>query len=135
MASGAHDKIEEVAYRLLLRAAAMYPMTFMKKIVSCYCAEKSGKARSILKLIIYNVLMGAEKGVSICQDMGVPVFHVFVSPHSKIEGDIKDAITNAVVEVTRDVPLRKNVIDLFTFENSGNNTGWRVPVIHYHHCH
>jgi fumarate hydratase class I len=76
--------------------------------------------------------MSVEKGVSICQDTGVPVFHVFISPHEKMEGNIPDAITNAVVEVTRDLPLRKNVIEPFTFENSGNNTGWGVPVIHYH---
>lgn len=133
MGSISQNKIKEVAYSLLSKAATMYPMTFMERILGCYYEEKNPTAKSILKSIIDNVLLAVEKRVSICQDTGVPAFHVSINPHEKIEGDITDAITDAVVEVTEDVPLRKNVIEPFTFKNSGNNTGWGVPMIHYHY--
>ena len=133
MGSASRNTIKAVAHTLLSKVATMYPMIFMERIIGSYHEERNPAARSILKSIIDNVLLAAEKGVSICQDTGVPAFHVFINPHERIEGDITEAITNAVVGVTRDVPLRKNVIEPFTFENSGTNTGWGVPVIHYHY--
>jgi fumarate hydratase class I len=133
MGSIFQQKINEVVYNLLLKAATLYPMVFMERIIGCYHEERNPTAKSVLKSIIDNVLLASEKSVSICQDTGVPAFHVFVNPHEKLKGDITEAITNAVAKATRGVPLRKNVIEPFTFENSGNNTGWGVPMVHYHY--
>ena len=68
-----------------------------------------------------------------CQDTGVPVFHVYLNAGVSVEGDVETALTDATIAATRDIPLRQNVVEPFTSENSGTNTGWGVPFIHYHY--
>ena len=126
------EAIGEVAKELLLRASTRYPTAFMAKLLDSYEKEGDATARSILISIIDNILLASEHKRSICQDTGVPTFHLFVNPEVRIEGDMERALAAAVVESTDRVPLRKNVIEPFTLKNSGNNTGWGVPVIHYH---
>ncbi|MFC2009071.1 FumA C-terminus/TtdB family hydratase beta subunit [Chloroflexota bacterium] len=47
--------------------------------------------------------------------------------------DIEAALRNATAQASRDIPLRQNVIEPFTMENSGDNTGWGVPFVHYYY--
>jgi fumarate hydratase subunit alpha len=49
----------------------------------------------------------------------------------RIQGDLEKAISNAVMKVTKELPLRENVIHPLTKANTGTNTGWGVPHIHY----
>jgi fumarate hydratase, class I len=132
MADVSAEAVGEVAKELLLRASTRYPLGFFARLMDSYGKEGDATARSVLVSIVDNILMASEYGRSICQDTGVPTFHLFVNPDVRIEGDMERALAAAVVESTERVPLRKNVIEPFSLTNSGNNTGWGVPVIHYH---
>jgi len=129
------ETIGEVAKELLLKASTQYPMVFMAKLLEAYEREKDPTAKGVLGTIIENALLASERGVSICQDTGVPVFHVFVNQETYIPASTERAIEAAVVDSTATVPLRKNVVEPFTLKNSGNNTGWGVPLIYYHRQH
>lgn len=110
----------------------MYPMAFMNKLISAYQAETNKSAKGVIKSIIDNVLIASELGTSICQDTGIPTFHVFMNPNCGSEKHIKDIFTEVIIESTENLPLRKNVIEPFSYKNTGNNTGWHSPFVHYY---
>ena len=39
----------------------------------------------------------------------------------------------ATSRATLEIPMRCNVVEPFTFQNPGNNTGWGTPFIYYHY--
>ena len=125
--------IEEAAYRLLANTGTKYPKNYLEKLVAHFKKETNSGAKSVLASILQNIIYAVEEPASLCQDSGVPAFHVYLNPAVSIEGDIEKALTEATVRATEDVPIRKNVIEPFTFENLGNNTGWGVPFIYYHY--
>jgi len=127
--------IEQVAYALLANTGTKYPKNFLDKLVSHFKSESNPGAKSVLASILQNIIFAAEEPASLCQDTGVPVFHVYLNPGLSIEGDIEAALADATVRATEEVPIRKNVIEPFTFENPGTNIGWGVPFIYYHYDH
>jgi len=125
--------IEEVAYQSLANTGTKYPKNYLEKLVSHFKKETNSGAKSVLASILQNIVYAVEEPASLCQDTGVPAFHVYLNPGISIEGDIEEALTEATVRATEEVPIRKNVIEPFTFENPGTNTGWGVPFIYYHY--
>ena len=47
--------------------------------------------------------------------------------------DIEAALIEGTQRATMEVPIRRNVVEPFTYENPGNNTGWGSPFIYYHY--
>lgn len=125
--------LTDVATELLKKAATEYPMRYLDKILAAYDRETSEASRSAIASVIENVSYAAEESRCICQDTGVPVFHVYLNPGVSVLINIAAALTHATAQASRDIPLRQNVIEPFTMENSGDNTGWGVPFIYYHY--
>ena len=125
--------ISEVAYNLLSNAAMRYPKNFLEKLLDSLKSETNQASKGVIISIIQNILFAAEESASLCQDTGVPVFHVYLNPSIAVKGDIKEALTEATIRATDEVPIRKNVIDPFSFQNKGNNTGWGVPFVYFHY--
>ena len=127
------ERIGSAAYRLLANTGIKYPQNYLDKLIQHLRTETDPGAKSALTSILQNIIYAAEEPASLCQDTGVPVFHVYLNPGITIKGDIEAAITEATVNATEEVPIRKNVIEPFSFENPGTNTGWGVPFIYYHY--
>jgi len=127
------ERIFEVAASLLARVATRYPKNYLEKIITAFETEESQASKRALASIIENILYAGEEARCICQDTGVPTFHVYLNPDISIKGDITEALTEATIKATAKVPLRQNVIEPFSYKNLGNNTGWGVPFIHYHY--
>jgi fumarate hydratase class I len=83
-----------------------------------------------LDIILSNIDMALEDEGPICQDTGMPTFHVH-TPVGINQIRIKKAIREAVAEATRRGKLRPNSVDSITGKNSGNNLGIETPVIHF----
>ena len=62
-----------------------------------------------------------------CQDTGLPIVFVKLG-NVKVE-NLYEGIRKGVEKATREVPLRPNVVDPFTRENTGTNTGKGIPQI------
>ncbi|MDR6226484.1 fumarate hydratase [Desmospora profundinema] len=93
--------------------------------------ENAGTRSALALSTISNNIRMAEENVSpICQDTGMPTFHIHV-PVGVNQMTITRAIREAIVEATRTGKLRPNSVDSLTGENSGDNLGEGVPVIHY----
>jgi fumarate hydratase, class I len=83
-----------------------------------------------LDIILSNIDMALEDEGPICQDTGMPTFHVH-TPVGVNQIRIKKAIRGAVAEATKRGKLRPNSVDSITGKNSGNNLGIETPVIHF----
>lgn len=125
--------IEQAAFALLERTGTKYPKNFLAILVSHFKSESNPGAKSALASILQNIILAAGEPASLCQDTGVPVFHVYLNPGVSIEGDIEAALAEATARATESVPIRQNVVEPFTFENPGTNTGWGVPFVYYHY--
>ena len=62
-----------------------------------------------------------------CQDTGLPI--IFVKLGNVQVENLYDGIKKGVARATAEVPLRPNVVDPITRENSGINVGDGVPII------
>ena len=83
-----------------------------------------------LDIILSNIDLAVEDEGPICQDTGMPTFHVH-TPVGVNQIKIKKAIRDAVAEATKRGKLRPNSVDSITGKNSGNNLGIETPVIHF----
>lgn len=93
--------------------------------------ENAGtRAALALSTISDNIRMAEENLSPICQDTGMPTFYIHV-PVGVNQLTITQAIREAIVEATETGKLRPNSVDSLTGENSGDNLGEGVPVIHY----
>ena len=125
--------IEDVAYQLLANTGTKYPKNYLDKLLDHFKSEKNPGAKSVLASILQNIISAVEEPASLCQDTGVPAFHVYLNPGISIKGDIQSALTEATAKATDEVPIRKNVIEPFTFQNPGSNTGWGSPFVYFHY--
>ncbi len=125
--------IGETAYKLLSLTTISYPKNFLNRLIAALKSEDNQGSKSVIASIIENIISAAEGSASLCQDTGVPTFHIYLNPSLKIEGDMEAAITDAVARATIEVPIRRNVVEPFTFHNPGDNTGWGTPFIYYHY--
>jgi len=83
-----------------------------------------------LSIILSNIDMAADDQGPICQDTGMPTFHVH-TPVGVNQLVLKKQIIAAVAEATKRGKLRPNSVDSLTGKNSGNNLGAETPVIHF----
>ena len=127
------ERIGGAAYQLLANTGIKYPKNYLDKLIQHFRTETDPGAKSALTSILQNIIYAAEEPASLCQDTGVPVFHVYLNPGITIKGDIEAAIGDATAKATEEVPIRKNVIEPFGFQNPGTNTGWGAPFVYYHY--
>ncbi|MBO8183571.1 MAG: fumarate hydratase [Archaeoglobus sp.] len=123
--------IEEVATKLFREAATTLPEDVIKKLEEARRKEINPIARAHLESMIKSTEIAKMKSIPLCQDTGIPYFFIKKGLGIKIEGNLEMAISNAVIKVTKELPLRENVIHPLTKVNSGTNTGWGIPHIHY----
>ena len=123
--------MENVAVKLLQLAATELPRDVKKALRKAFREEESEVGKAQLKVILENVELAEKNRVPMCQDTGVVIF--YVKAGSQVEGldKVEEALHNATVRATMEVPLRPNAVDPFTQKNTGDNTGRFIPYIHW----
>ena len=119
----------EATVKLIEAAAVWLPEDVEKALLRAYEVENSPTTKSFLKAMIDNVKIARDRGLPICQDTGVVMFHVAVGDKFPFTGLLPSVLRRATVEATKKVPLRPNTIDVFTGKNPGDNTGRYMPWI------
>ena len=114
---------------LLKKAVTDLPQEVEEALKDAYDREESVTARLQLKNILDNVKMAREKQIPMCQDTGLPLF--FVELGSEKKEDVEKAIIDGIKEATASIPLRPNVVDPLSRENTGDNTGVGIPKIYW----
>ncbi len=83
-----------------------------------------------LAVIAENIDQAASCEGPLCQDTGWPTFEVH-TPVGVSQLWVREQIREAVAEATKRGKLRPNSVDSITGENTGNNLGPGMPVIHF----
>ncbi len=92
--------------------------------------REEGIAKLMLQAILKNVEIARKERIPMCQDTGIPVFFLEIGRDAEFEFNIYEALREAVVKATEEVPLRPNAVHPVTRENSGNNLGLNLPPVH-----
>jgi fumarate hydratase subunit alpha len=112
---------------LYKKAAIELPPDVKKAIENAYDREEDETAILNLEAILENIKIAEEKNLPLCQDTGLPI--IFVKMGKVEVENLKGGIINGVKKATDHVPLRPNVVDPLTRQNTGDNIGRFIPQI------
>ncbi len=121
------EDIVEATVAVLARAETSLPPWVGEMIEEAARRETSPIARSSLAAIRENVEIASSEGVPLCQDTGLPVFHLEVGRDLPPPPFLEEAIAEGVRQATETIPLRPNAVDPLTRKNTGDNTGRGLP--------
>ncbi|MCG2880882.1 MAG: fumarate hydratase [Vulcanisaeta sp.] len=122
------DSVKEAA-KAIIRMASISPaedvVNALKNAIKVEIHEPS---RVQLSAILTNIDLARQYNAAVCQDTGVPTFFIRLGDGFPIRSKLFSILTEAVREVTKELPLRSNSVDPLTEKNSGDNTGIGIPV-------
>jgi len=124
------DALADATERALAEAEIRLPPDVLAALQAAAAAERNGIARQELKNILENIALAGERQIPICQDTGVPVVYLTLPPDIGLSPDLFEGVREGVRRATASIPLRPNVVDPLTRENTGDNTGVGMPAIH-----
>ena len=122
-------KVVEATVRALQRAETSLPDWVMQRIKETLARESHPIARHHLQFMLENVALATAKGLPLCQDTGLAVFHVQMGRELILDFSLSEAIAEGVRIATRVIPLRPNAVHPQTRQNSEDNTGPGMPDI------
>jgi len=121
------ERVEEEICRLYKEAAIKLPEDVKNALEYAFEIEDDETARLNLNAILDNIKTAEKKNIPLCQDTGLPI--VFVKMGKVEVENLKEGIVKGVEKATGTVPLRPNVVDPLTRQNTGNNSGRFIPQI------
>ena len=121
------ETTEDIVVRLIRLASTKLPADIGWALEAAAGWETGEIAYSQLGAIMENAKKAEFLGRAMCQDTGLPIFYV----SGKFDASVKKDIENAVRRATAELPLRPNLVDPITRENTGDNTGFSSPFIHF----
>jgi fumarate hydratase class I len=117
--------------QLIVRTSTDLPPDVRAAMTLALDAEPVGtRASQALTIIAQNIDLAVDHEGAICQDTGMPTFEV-KTPVGADQIWMKAQIREAVAEATRRGKLRSNSVDSITGENSGDNLGPGMPIVHF----
>jgi fumarate hydratase class I len=125
------QSFKESVIELITQTSTNLPPDVRKAMAEAVAAEDTAtRAGTALAVIATNIDMACDAEGPICQDTGMPTFEV-KTPVGANQIEMKRAIREAIAEATRRGKLRTNSVDSLTGENSSDNLGPGMPVIHF----
>ena len=122
--------IDKVAIKLIELAVTDLPDDVTKALEEAYLKEESEIAKDQIKAILENIKFARENKMPICQDTGTIIFYIKIGENFPFKR-IRNILIDSTRKATNEIPLRPNAINPFTNENSGDNTGFRIPYFHW----
>jgi fumarate hydratase class I len=125
------EHFRESVRQLLVEASTSLPSDVRRALQRAGERESPGTLSALaLRAIALNVDAASERCGPICQETGLPSFHVKV-PVGSDELSLSDGIGEAVAEATRQGQLRASSVDPLTRHNSGDNRGPGMPRVRF----
>ena len=126
------DTILEVAAHLYVWALKDIPQDLRDALVAARDRETSVPGRRVLETIVRNVQVADDEKNLVCQDTGIAVFYCRVGEGFPLHpARIYQALYDGTERATIEHPLRSNTVHTLTRENTGQNAGYRVPIVHW----
>lgn len=129
-----YETVEQVARDLYIRALQDIPAdvrTALRQGLKAENAEKNDTAAQVLMTILNNIDVADQHQTLVCQDTGLPVFHVLLGTRAGVSvPEFKAALSRGCERATRERPLRSNTVHPLTRKHTGTNTGVGIPIVH-----
>ena len=121
------DAIKETVYELYKQAVIVLGDDVKKSLEDALKIEEHKLARLNIEAILKNIELAEEKGIPMCQDTGLPV--IFVKLGNVEVENLREGIEEGIKKATTDIPIRPNIVDPLTRENTNINVGDYIPPI------
>lgn len=126
------DTVLEVAAHLYVWALKDIPQDLRDALAAARERETSVPGRRVLDTIVRNVQVADDEQNLVCQDTGIAVFYCRVGEGFPLHpARIYQALYDGTERATVEHPLRSNTVHTLTRENTGQNVGYRVPIVHW----
>jgi L(+)-tartrate dehydratase alpha subunit len=131
--SGPPDKIEQckaltdILARFTSYIGKRLPPDIMKKLAELRDQEEKPLAKVLYASMFENLDKADKLDRPCCQDTGALQFFIRAGANFPLLGELKDILTDAVRQATRESPLRHNAVETFVEKNTGDNTGLNLP--------
>ena len=124
--------VGDAAAHLYVWALKDIPQDLRDALADAAGRETSVTGQRVLQTILRNVNVAEDEKNLVCQDTGIAVYYCRVGEHfplhpAKIYASLKEGTERATIEH----PLRSNTVHTLTRENTGQNVGYRVPIVHW----
>ena len=124
--------VEDAAAHLYVWALKDIPQDLRDALAEAEDRETSIPGRRVLETIVKNVQVAETEDNIVCQDTGIAVYTCRVGEHFPLHpAKIYEALKIGTERATIDTPLRSNAVHTITRENTGPNTGYRLPIVHW----
>jgi fumarate hydratase subunit alpha len=121
------DTIRDAVYELYKEAVIVLGEDVKKSLEDALKVEEHELAILNIEAILKNIELAEEKGIPMCQDTGLPV--VFVKLGNVEVENLREGIEEGIKKATKEVPIRPNIVDPLTRENTNINVGDYIPPI------
>src|SRR5919109_2094731 len=124
--------VADAAAHLYVWALKDIPQDLRDALSEARERETSVPGRRVLDTIVRNVEVADEQQNLVCQDTGIAVYTCSVGEHFPLHPvRIYQALKAGTERATIEHPLRSNAVHTLTRENTGPNTGYRLPIVHW----
>ena len=124
--------VEDTAAHLYVWALKEIPQDLRDALKESRKRESSVTGQRVLDTILRNVEVAGETKNLVCQDTGIAVYTCRVGEHFPLHpARIYEALKTGTERATLEHPLRSNAVHTITRENTGANTGHRLPIVHW----
>ncbi len=126
-----YEQVKSLAAELYGSCLKKIPEDTKDALRSALAAETDDSARKILTMMLNSALRAESTNRHVCSDAGVPVYFVKIGTAARLEGNIKQAISDGfdhLVE-TIDPPILKHVTNPLTRERGYK--GKDMPLVSY----
>ena len=121
------DIIKNAVYELYKKAAIVLGNDVKKALEDALKVEDNELARLNIEAILKNIELAEEKQIPMCQDTGLPV--IFVKLGNVEVENLREGIEEGIKKATQEIPIRPNIVDPLTRENTNINVGDCIPLI------
>lgn len=119
--------IKDAVYELYKKAAIVLENDVKKALEDALKVEDNELARLNIEAILKNIKLAEEKQIPMCQDTGLPV--IFVKLGNVEVENLRAGIEEGIEKATKEIPIRPNIVDPITRENTNINVGDYIPPI------
>jgi tartrate/fumarate subfamily iron-sulfur-dependent hydro-lyase alpha chain len=132
IATSLRDVVADAAAHLYVWALKDIPQDLRDALLDAQKRETSVSGRRVLDTIVRNVGVADDVGNLVCQDTGIAVYTCRVGEQFPLHpARIYEALRTGTERATIEHPLRSNAVHTLTRENTGPNTGYRLPIVHW----
>lgn len=121
------ETIKETVYQLYKKAVIHLNEDVKSALENALKVEDNELGILNIEAILKNIELAEEKQIPMCQDTGLPV--IFVKLGNVEVENLRGGIEKGIEKATKEVPIRPNIVDPLTRENTNINIGEHIPPI------